>query len=335
MPLDVIVIGSGPGGAAAAITCAAAGLRVAIISKRKKELNRPSESVHPGVGSLLNKLQIPNAIEAAALGKYKGIEVNGQFTPLGSDESGDWEGTHISREIFDACLLSAAEQQGVIIMNDTVNDVLSNNDRVIGVTTQSKKTIHASFVIDGSGRRRLAGKKMKFQEAVYSPPLVAWSGLAEYTGNKNTTFIPSADGWTWLAPHADGYCTWTCVSLTHHKKLLPPENLETVGAIHSANMQWRIFRPLCSEGLLLIGDAAAIIDPAAGQGILNALHSGIAAGQTVASCLHQPFNENFYLAAYDQWSVAQYEQKVNQLHSLYQLHGININSIFKKGLKHG
>src|SRR3569832_1132548 len=130
MQLDVIVIGSGPGGIAAAMTCAAAGLRVAIISKRKKELDRPSESVHPGLASLLNKLHIPNAIETAAVGKYKGIQVNDQFTPLGSDESGDWEGIHISSEIFDACLLSAAEQQGVIIMNDTVSDVRCNDDRV-------------------------------------------------------------------------------------------------------------------------------------------------------------------------------------------------------------
>jgi flavin-dependent dehydrogenase len=52
----------------------------------------------------------------------------------------------------------------------------------------------------------------------------------------------------------------------------------------ASDVQWRIFRPVCKEGLLLAGDAAAIIDPAAGQGIFNAMTSGIMAAHTVRKC---------------------------------------------------
>jgi len=187
-----------------------------------KITNYPCESLHPGVESLLNALHLSRAIEVA-VGKYKEIEINNQLTSLCSDRSGDWEGTHICREIFNAYFLSAAQLHGIIVIDDIVTGLLSNNDRVISVTINSGKSFLGSFIIDGSGRKRLAGKKMKFREAMYSPPLTAWSGVVD-CGDKHlrkdcAVFIPAEDGWIWLAPHADNYCTWTRVSRTHYKKL--------------------------------------------------------------------------------------------------------------------
>jgi flavin-dependent dehydrogenase len=132
-----------------------------------------------------------------------------------------------------------------------------------------------------------------------------------------------------LAPHFDEYFTWTSLTTTHQQKPQMPALLNEFqqhGKIYSANMRWRIFRPLCTEGLILTGDAAAVIDPAAGQGILNALWSGIYAGKTAVSCMAHPSYENIYLASYDQWFLEQYETKVFQLRKLYSQHGIQINT---------
>ena len=87
-------------------------------------------------------------------------------------------------------------------------------------------------------------------------------------------------------------------------------------------MRWRLYRPVCKEGVVLCGDAAGILDPAAGQGILNALWSGMIAANAVVSCLQQPELEAFNLARYDDWFVRQYEEKAAILKSYYEEHGI-------------
>jgi flavin-dependent dehydrogenase len=76
--------------------------------------------------------------------------------------------------------------------------------------------------------------------------------------------------------------------------------------------------------LILSGDAAGILDPAAGQGIFNALLSGIKAGQTAIACLLDPALEAVHLALYDDWFVRQFEAKSHQLHQYYLDHKINI-----------
>ncbi len=109
------------------------------------------------------------------------------------------------------------------------------------------------------------------------------------------------------------------------KSFLPPDELQdcaTVGKIKVSNRRWRLYRPACKEGVVLYGDAAGILDPAAGQGIFNALWSGNVAAQAVVSCLRQPELEAIHLARYDEWFMEQYEEKVEKLRSYYEEHGI-------------
>ncbi len=152
---------------------------------------------------------------------------------------------------------------------------------------------------------------MHFKEEFFSPPLVSWTGIAvgldlkhSYYNNKFAKFIPNTKGWTWLAPILPNKCAWTRLAIKGIQTFSPPTSLEGYSAIEKikkVNVRWRLFRPLCKEGLILCGDAAGILDPAAGQGILNALYSGIQAGQTVISCLNKPDYENIFLAQYDSW----------------------------------
>jgi flavin-dependent dehydrogenase len=110
---------------------------------------------------------------------------------------------------------------------------------------------------------------------------------------------------------------------------LPPEFLKKYslfGAIKKANMRWRLFRPVCREGVILCGDAAGVLDPAAGQGILNSLCSGIKAAQGVIACLETPEYENIILAQYDDWFYEQYASKVESLSEYYRKHGIDVLS---------
>jgi len=69
LDFDVVIIGSGPAGCCAALTCIQKGLNVIIISGNKyKPVSvshgpAPSESIHPGVVSLLAYLNPDFAVE--------------------------------------------------------------------------------------------------------------------------------------------------------------------------------------------------------------------------------------------------------------------------------
>jgi flavin-dependent dehydrogenase len=102
----VIIIGSGPAGCAAAATCRQAGLQVLIITEDDEVQDLtpssigPLESIHPGVSSLLNKIGAAGSEIDSTRALYSGIYANGNYSPLGEDENGSWQGMHIQRKIF-------------------------------------------------------------------------------------------------------------------------------------------------------------------------------------------------------------------------------------------
>ena len=303
------------------------------------------ESIHPGVSSLLEKIGLAGAEVAATRAYYTGIQVGSNYTPLGEDESGVWKGMHIDRHVFHAGLLQRVQEMGVEVrFNEEVEDFLLKDERVIGIKTASHE-LHAKYIIDASGKNAIAGRKLKFKRKFFSPPFVCWTGISQCSTPLShllpslhkrgaggelvdvAHFIPHQNGWTWLAPVPPDRCAWTRLSLKGEKFLLPPEELEdctTLDRIQADNRRWRLYRPVCKEGVILCGDAAGILDPAAGQGIFNALLSGMVAAQCVISCFLQPEMEAFHLAYYDDWFVRQFAEKAERLRSYYEEHGISL-----------
>lgn len=344
MHFDVIIIGSGPAGCAAAISCRQHGLHTLMIAGKTDPENtvlQPSESIHPGLIPVLSQLDAGHCIAIASQGRYEGIDVNNQYSPLGSDEDGPWEGHHINKALFCTAFLEVAIEKGVSLLNnDTVDDITTTADRVTGVITRKGVEATCLYLVDASGQKRVAGKQLLFKESFYSPPLVAWTGTSNnipatsFLFEKNSTrFIPHPNGWTWLAPELPDRCTWTRLETKGKQQFLPPAELQSYSLatkIKKTNRRWRVFRPVCKEGLLLCGDAAGIIDPAAGQGILNAIVSAIMAVKTVKTCIDNPAFEALYLARYDDWFMTDYQDKVNRLKYFYALHGIMIFETEKK-----
>lgn len=334
---DVIVAGAGPAGCAAAISCMQQGLRVLIIPGSKSAGQQQVESVHPGLMAMLRQLGAAHCIAAATQGMYEGIAVNGIYNALGSDEAGPWQGHHISRAMFDEALLQCALAQGAeSYTGDSVAELIEDDGRVTGLITSSGRQIGCRYLIDASGHNRIAAKTAGFKTAFYSPPLVAWTGVTYGIPATDVLFAPPkaaftahTSGWSWIAPLTAGRCAWTRLELKGKQQLLPPEPLQQyplAGEIKSANRRWRASRPVCKEGLLLCGDAAGIIDPAAGQGILNAMLSAITAAKTIKSCITNPAFEALYLARYDEWFIDHYLDKVRLLKHFYKRAGVQIFS---------
>jgi flavin-dependent dehydrogenase len=341
---DAVVIGSGPAGCAAAISCLQRGLHTLILTKASQQPDarmqkkRPSESIHPGVASLLEPLHAADAIATAARARYEGIQVGGQLNPFSPDESTDiWEGYHIDRDVFDHTLLSCAIRQGVAVRDeDQVSRLLVSGGQVTGLTTTWGARIKSRYIIDASGYKRIAGRLLQFREEICSPVLVAWTGISVLPeGGEGSNivrdgyarFIPEAAGWSWIAADGEDQYSWTRLARKGSRQFPPPAMLEHAlpgSPVVVSNRQWSVFRPLCSEGVLLCGDAAGMLDPAAGQGVLNALHSGMKAAETVFLNLTHPAMEALTLMHYDQWFLQQFYAKVDALKAQYGRLGIGI-----------
>jgi flavin-dependent dehydrogenase len=334
---DVIVIGGGPAGIAAAISCMQGGIRPLLITERlqhlegdNKEGTEPLQSLHPGAQSLLTQLQIPGVIAYATKGTYTGIRVGETVTPLSTVAGETWTGNHIAPGLFSAYSIQMAQQMGVEVFFDArVTDIILHDAKVSGIILADGRKITCAYLIDASGHKRFAGRYLNFEEERYSQPLICRTGNSlikpgDHPDKETAVFTPGKSGWTWEAFSSSNYYTWTKLSVKNSGDMEQPAR-DKQGRVKGGDMQWRVFRPVIYPGMLMVGDAAGVLDPAAGQGILNGLISGIMGAETVIKCTRQPLIANWYLTQYDTWYLDLFNKKAEMLKKRYGELGIVVD----------
>ncbi|GAB5525621.1 MAG: hypothetical protein Roseis2KO_34930 [Roseivirga sp.] len=335
---DLIVLGCGPGGYAAAYTASMAGIDILVITKTRQgslhgEKITPVQSIHPGVVSLLERLELKKIVDQATRAVFSEIQSGDQVNPLGQNDE-TWYGHHLDRVIFDRGLTDTLNALSIPLTYESVREVLGGHDEVKVYT--DKNSYRARYVIDATGYRRKSNSKLHLYNKSYSATMTCWTGRAVFsessTQSLKTSFQSLEDGWVWIAPESENTYTWTQLSLQKKKpKEAPLPDSNIIGHPDAYNVSWRLSRPICKDNILLCGDAAGMIDPASGQGILKALLSGIKAARCVRACLHQQAMAHYHQVEYDQWFIHQFEQSVEKLSQYYQELGIN-HSILKNPL---
>ena len=327
---DVLIIGAGPAGTAAAIACTHLGVRPVVVTKPYCDPKSvvPVQSVHPGVVSMLSRLGIEEVITKSSQGTFTGITTNDGYNRL-STEAEEWDGHHINRALFDRALLEQLHALEIPIIETALKaDQINHSDTEVRIQLDPVRNISAPFMIDATGYHRMSKRTLHLREKFYSSPLQCWTGLASKSKLKShyeltTSFLKQKDGWLWLAPHDDEHVTWTKLS---QQKQRPDAFIEQYQAhtVQAYNVRWRAFRPVCHGRALLCGDAAGSLDPAAGQGILNALKSGIVVANCVLDCLNDTRMKEIYFVHYDQWFIENFEDKVAQLNEYYKLQNLEV-----------
>jgi flavin-dependent dehydrogenase len=309
---DVLVLGGGPAGAAAAITLAQAGVRCTVLESQLTPVWKIGETLAPEARQFLQAFGLEEMFvsdghlscpgNCSVWGGDEPAEKNFTFNPYG----GAWQ---LDRAKFEATLLVVAQTAGARVERGTVAQSIRRSKNSWEVTV-GKKIFRACWLIDASGRGGLVARNLRVARTALDQ-LVSVHAVVSVsaTDTDARTWIEAvAGGWWYSALLPGGRRVF---SFQTDPELLPEErrwrsadwfrlhlgatrHLCALSAV--ANMDAAITPKLTSaqsarldtfvgDRWLAVGDAAQSFDPLSGEGLFYALLSGQRAAQSIAQHL--------------------------------------------------
>ena len=316
---DAIVVGSGTAGCLAAKTIAESGLTVCIVEKKKRE-----EIGEKICGDALGEhhlkflgLEKPTGGELET--RIDGIKIyspdeNTVFTIADKD----FVGYLLNRRLFGQWLLNKATAKGAVL-EDNMNfrEPIIEKGAVTGVVAKNMKTgaivqFKSKVVVDASGffgvvRHQLPVEMGIDREIDNEDVEACYREIRQLKQEtENTRFCEiylnqkaSPGGYVWIFPKGGARVNvgiGTCMRKTGYPN--PKEQLYSTtfskpifdGSLVLTGGAWfdPVRRPLdnmVSNGVMLVGDAASLVNPIHGGGIGPSMLSGYFAGQQIVEAL--------------------------------------------------
>ncbi len=332
--LDVLVVGGGPAGCAAAIACRAANLSVAILQPDRGEADptQPWETLHPNAVRLLHVLGVPEIVPFTAIGAVHRLKNNGLTRHFAGHRRAGW---HIDRQRFDHEFFRYATSSGAHSIAGRLIG-LASTSADIAAELSDGRLLRARRMIDASGRARTACRLLGGRQRRLSGALIARTGLEpRFDGRRRTatTFDSYAWGWCWQTAWHQGVRTWTAL---HSARADIPDLVRKLiansvaGSVRTNIATWTSSDWDPTIPVVPVGDAAGAIDPASGLGITNALASGLAAARSVTLGLKYPQDRLIHQARYRSWWDQQLRLQAHELEQLYLKGGIDLAGPFQQ-----
>ncbi len=224
----------------------------------------------------------------------------------------------VLRSEFDEILLNHARSKGAEVIEEiTMKELLREGERVIGVRARKKSgevvEFRAPMTLDCTGKESFTAVRNGWrQRDPYLNKIAVWtyyqgskreSGIDE--GQTTVAMIPEK-GWFWHIPQHNDMVSVGVVAegkyltrggVRDHKAIFDREVNENlwikdhlsegkqVGPYYITSEYSYHSQHCGSEGLLLVGDAFAFLDPVFSSGLMLALKSGVLAGDAVHEAL--------------------------------------------------
>lgn len=330
---DVIILGAGPAGLAAAASLQVLGLSTVIIDYAKAE-NRSEgwiESIHPGVVKQLEYLNIAKGIEMSFRGTYCCISDGIKTKSLNPYSDEIWYGHHICKTSFNLLLRNNVRETGVLIKECHIIPVIDLTKTNTVNVSVSGEEYNSRFLIDATGRKRFGSIDFGRSFSKLAPDCLVLSGIQDKTnkqfGKRETAyFIPLKNKWFWLGLLDDGRQCWTAVFKKRDWKSSRSEELpvDLQTASRWANIAWEFGTQSDLSGLLSCGESAALLDPASGKGIFHAVESGVMVSKAINEIIKYPSYEKEVKSVFENWVREQHLQMTRQLKDSYNMLGVQL-----------
>ncbi|MCL5984794.1 MAG: NAD(P)/FAD-dependent oxidoreductase [Candidatus Thermoplasmatota archaeon] len=332
---DVLVVGAGPSGSVTAKFAAQNGANVLMIEKRQ-EIGSP---VRCGEG--ISKAWLPE-VGITPSPQWINVEVEGAriFSPsekvfeVNERDAGNEVGYVIERDAFDKALAIDAGNAGAEIMLKThAVNVLKENGRIAGVKAKQygqEFNIHAKITIGADGFESQVGRwaglptnlQVKDMDSCLQYRMTNIDSDERYCDFYLGECAPG--GYVWIFPKGDhlanvgiGVQVSKIKSQAEVKALLDKwidrhpgyakgKKIDMVAGAVSISPP---IKQAVTDGMMLVGDAARMIDPITGGGIANGCIAGKVAGEVAAKAVKEGNYSKDRLMEYERGWRAKIEEK--------------------------
>lgn len=340
MNADVLVVGAGPAGSATAYLLARDGLDVLLVDRHEFPREKPcGDCLTPRSLAALGRLSLLRQIEGSACRRHRGARLyapGGRVTAVdyGPEAGVPRHGLVVSRLILDEALRGHAEEAGArFVSGFRAIGPLTERGRVVGVggeRTGRPMAIRASLVVVATGANTTFLRAMGFL-APGLPAAVALRGYYEGVEGIDDyieLYLNAGPplGYGWIFPGAGGLANVGVgfyVAGGESTRADLPAMLRDFTQKGSAARKLRCARrigrarggllrisfpmtPVYGHGVLLVGEAAGLVDPLVGEGVSAALESAEIAAQVSGEALSRGDTSAAFLAEYGRLALKRF-----------------------------
>jgi flavin-dependent dehydrogenase len=331
---DVLILGGGPAGCAAALTLAAAGRKVVVLEKEVFPRFHIGESLLPYNRRLLETLGLLPLMESAGFLRKVGAQfwlgngsrhVDFRFSDGGfNEETSAWQ---VERSDFDHRLLQEVRRRGVEVHEGRGVAEYEVAEDGVTVRTTDDAVMKGAFLIDATGQSSFTGVREGLREMHPRHRKIAlfghFRGIPLPPGDRqgDIIIVRLEQEWAWLIPLSPEKVSVGLVldQRAFKEAGLAPEAMfdrlvgassvlseklavaERIGPLRAVADYSYTNRRFVSRRLVRVGDAAGFMDPVFSSGVHLAMESGHEAAKVVDDALRRGAAMTWRMRKYERW----------------------------------